>query len=371
MQNIAEYWSHVQRSLFPALAEALPEGLTARHRQLVWVLDILRIEQHVPPPHRSGPGHPVCDRRPLARAFLAKACFNLPTTVALWDRLLVDPVLRRLCGWEKRRDLPSLSTFSRAFAEFAVTGVLDAAHRRAVQDYTAETPIWHLSRDSTAIRARERPAPKPPATTAPENAVPRKRGRPRKGETRPPPPPTRLERQYATPLTETAALLAELPRQCDVGTKKNAQGHAEHWVGYKLHLDTGDTGLPVFAVTTAASLHDSQVAIPMTRETQGRVTVFYALMDAAYDAQPIHAATRELGQVPIIAGNPRRGQALEVEPDRARRYGQRSEAERVNARLKDDFGGRMVRVRGAAKVHAHLMCGVLVLFACVIHSWLT
>jgi hypothetical protein len=35
--------------------------------------------------------------------------------------------------------------------------------------------------------------------------------------------------------------------------------------------------------------------------------------------------------------------------------------ERVNARLKDEFGGRTVCVRGAAKVMAHLMFGVLAL----------
>jgi len=35
--------------------------------------------------------------------------------------------------------------------------------------------------------------------------------------------------------------------------------------------------------------------------------------------------------------------------------------ERVNGRLKDEFGGRSIRVRGAAKVMAHLMFGVLVL----------
>lgn len=39
----------------------------------------------------------------------------------------------------------------------------------------------------------------------------------------------------------------------------------------------------------------------------------------------------------------------------------RTMAERVNARLKDAFGGRFVRVRGAIKVKCHLMFGVLVL----------
>ena len=43
------------------------------------------------------------------------------------------------------------------------------------------------------------------------------------------------------------------------------------------------------------------------------------------------------------------------------RYRQRTTAERVNARLKDEFGGRFVRVRGHAKVTCHLMFGILAL----------
>jgi hypothetical protein len=36
------------------------------------------------------------------------------------------------------------------------------------------------------------------------------------------------------------------------------------------------------------------------------------------------------------------------------RYNERSASERVNARVKDDFGGRNVRVRGHAKVLCHM-----------------
>ena len=39
----------------------------------------------------------------------------------------------------------------------------------------------------------------------------------------------------------------------------------------------------------------------------------------------------------------------------------RTMAERVNARLKDEFGARFVRVRGAIKVKRHLMFGVVAL----------
>src|SRR5205085_8607303 len=151
------------------------------------------------------------DRRALARAFLAKACFDFPTTEALIERLQVDAVLRQLCGWEKRREVPSASTFSRAFAELARTGLLDQVHEALVAKYAGDTLFWHLSRDSTAIVARERVQPNPdkaaaPAADphpepgaepgsdpglAPASAPPakRKRGRPRKDAPPPPPPP--------------------------------------------------------------------------------------------------------------------------------------------------------------------------------------
>ncbi len=59
------------------------------------------------------------NRCAIARAFVAKAVYNMPTTEILMDRLKSDSRLRRLCGWEKVNAIPSQSTFSRAFAEFA------------------------------------------------------------------------------------------------------------------------------------------------------------------------------------------------------------------------------------------------------------
>ena len=56
------------------------------------------------------------------------------------------------------------------------------------------------------------------------------------------------------------AMLDDLPKVCDRGTKKNARGIRETWRGYKLHIDTADCGVPLSAILT--SLHDSQVAIP-------------------------------------------------------------------------------------------------------------
>jgi hypothetical protein len=101
----------------------------------------------------------------------------------------------------------------------------------------------------------------------------------------------------------------------------------------------------------------------MMKRTAERVTSFYYVMDSAYATREIREFSVELGHVPIIDVNRRRGKAEAMETDRVRRYRNRSSAERVNARLKGDCGGRNVRVRGAPKVHAHLMLGILVIFA--------
>ena len=43
------------------------------------------------------------------------------------------------------------------------------------------------------------------------------------------------------------------------------------------------------------------------------------------------------------------------------RYNERSAVERVNGRLKDDFGAQTIRVRGHDKVMCHLMFGIVAL----------
>jgi hypothetical protein len=172
-------------------------------------------------------------------------------------------------------------------------------------------------------------------------------------------------------------MLDDLPKACDVGMKRNSHGHTTTWIGYKLHIDTGDLGLPISVILTSASMHDSQAAIPLATMTAERVNNFYDLMDSAYDSPEIKQHSESLGHVPIIDPNPRRNaelkQTLESEakaqktlhwkPADAVRYNARSSAERSNSRVKDEFGGRTIRVRGHAKVLCHLMFGVLILTA--------
>ncbi len=388
--TLSEYQRKFQEHLFPFLNEAIGP-LEAVHKRLVIVMDMARPEHFVRHWH-GGVGRPTAERAALVRAFMAKAVLGLPTTRMLIERLEIDKTLRRLCGWERRSDVPSESTFSRAFAEFAASELPSKLHEALIEATHKERLAGHIARDATAIEAREKPykapamgVPKPgtplglhlepKAEAKPEAkvAVKRKRGRPKKGEVVPPKPPSRLQKQAAG--MSLLAMLADLPSRCDVGTKRNAKGHQESWIGYKLHIDTADGDIPISCVLTSASVHDSQVAIPLATLTAARVDSCYDLMDAAYDAPEIRHHSRSLGHVPIIDINPRRDVALKKElADEARRqrltghrapeavrYNQRSSAERVNAYLKDNHGGDSVRVRGPEKVMCHLMFGILVI----------
>lgn len=150
---------------------------------------------------------------------------------------------------------------------------------------------------------------------------------------------------------------------CDVATRRNSKGYMEYWAGYKLHADVNDCGLPLSIVLTAASVHDSQVAIPMIKMTSAKVTYLYDLMDPAYDARQIYEVSKSLGHVPIIDKNSRGKDIPPMAPHEEVRYNERTAVERFNSRIKEEFGAKNVMVRGAQKVKLHLMFGVLALFA--------
>lgn len=364
-QTLSSCWSSIQHDLFPWLEERVGP-LGALHQDLVKVLEMARIEAFVPHCHGSA-GRPPAERAALARAFVAKAVFNVTTTKGLIDCVTADKILRRLCGWERADEIPSEATFSRAFGEFAASALPSRVHEALIGQTQKDRLVGHISRDSTAIEARERPV----KVVAPEKPK-YKPGRPRKAESRPEKEARRLERQ---PGMSLEAMLRDLPQHCAVGTKRNAKGHQESWTGYKLHLDVADGGIPISCLLTAASLHDSQVAIPLASMTAARITNLYDLMDSAYDTPEIRDHSRSLGHVPIIDINPRstRGLKEELKAEKRRcqrlghrpaeeiRYNERTTVERVNARIKDEFGGRTVRVRGHAKVMCHLMFGIVAL----------
>lgn len=263
--------------------------------------------------------------------------------------------MRRICGFESVNDIPSEATFSRAFREFANMNLPAITHQALINEYLGDEVIMHISRDSTAIKAREKAVSKPKKEESKPKKK-RKRGRPKKGEEKPK-EPTRLERQQNMTLEE---ILEDLPKDCDWGCKKNSNGKKETWKGYKFHVDWADSGIPISCILTSASPHDSQVALPLAELTSQKVTNFYDLMDAAYDAEIIRADSIKRNHVPIIDSNPRNNEKIEMEPAKKERFKNRSNAERGFGRLKDEFGASKIRVRGNEKIFNHLMFGILV-----------
>ena len=254
-----------QTNLFPYIEQELGH-LSNLQQKFIKVLEVSQIDSHVPYVGIRN-CRPTKSRMALVRAFIAKAVYNMPTTQILIDRLKSDLSLRRLCGYEKLNQVPSQSTFSRAFDEFSTMQIAERAHESIIKEYLSHQLIGHISRDSTAIKAREKSLKKP---TKEQLAV-KKRGRPKKGE------------------------------------------------------------------------------------------------------QRVKEHSKSLGHVPIIDTRPKRGQKTAVENElkakrnvnyktsQMLRYNQRSSVERLNGRLKDEFNGRMVRVKGHAKVMSHLMFGIIAL----------
>ena len=355
MSTLFSIFNTIQYKLFPWLEEEL-DPLTEKEQQFVQVISLIDLSSHMKDYCWSGSGRKPKSRPSLAKAFIAKSVYNLETNEILIEYLKGCKNLRRLCGWERRCKIPSASTFSRSFTEFSNGRLPQKIHEAMVIKHYGEKIAGHVSRDSSAIEVREKPEKKKQHASQPK----RRRGRPRKDEVIVPKPEKRLDLQLTRNLSGN---IDDLPVQCDVGTKLNSKGYKKSWIGYKLHLDCVDGDIPVSAILTSASLHDSQVSIPLAQMTQERIKNLYDLMDSAYDAPQIKAFSRKLGHVPIIDQNPRRGEKVHMDPATKVRFGERSSVERVYSNLKDNFGGSKIRVKGSSKVMTHLMFGVIALTA--------
>jgi len=358
MSILLSVWNTIQNNLFPYFEEVL-EPLSEKEQRFIQVVTLMNPQKHMSNYKWKGNGRKPEDRVSLLKAFIAKTVYNSETTEMLIENLKNSENLRRLCGWEYSFQVPSSSTFSRASEQFSEDQLAEKIHEAMIKEYCGHKLAGHVSRDPTEIDAREKPVRKEKKEH--DDTLPkRKRGRPEKGGVVPPEPLKRLDIQPFRTLEEN---LADLPEKCDVGTKKDSKGHKTSWNGYKLHIDTIDGDIPVSAVLTSASLHDSQVAVPLAQMTAQRIVNLYDLTDSAYDAAPIKDVSTRLGHVPIIEHNPRRGEKREMSPAEKTRYAQRSSAERVNSNLKDNHGGSRIRVKGSAKIMTQLMFGLIVITA--------
>jgi hypothetical protein len=364
--RLSQIWNNIQYALFPFLEEE--QGpLSFQHKRLISILEFIRIESSLVDFHGCV-GRPKKQRAALARSFIAKIVFKLSFTSQLRDYLLSDKQLRRICGWDSVREIPSESTFSRAFEEFAEGRLPEHVHKKLIKESYEGVYAGHVTKDSVPVEAREK------AKKKQRDERPKKNGRPKKGEVREAKEIRRIEKQASGKMT-LEEMINDLPKQCDTGVKRSPKGFTMTWKGYKLHSAVDDQCIPLAVIFSSASMHDSQAAIPLGSKASLVASNFYDLMDAAYDIKEIHDHSRLLGHVPIIAKHKTRSNTQEVDienqarkilgwrPAEAVRYKKRAPAERFNAILKENYGGTTVRYRGYMRVTCHVMFSVLTLTA--------
>lgn len=175
------------------LQDSFEEYLTEQHKAFLAMLRV--IEEHLPAVENAytGRGRKPHETQPIVRAFLAKSFFSIETTEVLLQRLKSDSSMRRICGFSQ---VPSASTFSRRLRLFADRHIMERTLYTMIRKYHEGRLVGHISRDSTAIAAREAPVNKK-KDVKPSKKPKRKRGRPRKEEQRPPKEPTQLQKQLS------------------------------------------------------------------------------------------------------------------------------------------------------------------------------
>ena len=134
--------------------------------------------------------------------------------------------MRRLCGWESQSGIPSESTISRTFGDFAVDEIASSLFKDFVKKVAKGRIVIHRSIDSTEIDARESAATKDEKTAAAELAAIRAQV------------DANTEDCNALALQKERDLdtnLSLLPTLCDWGCKRNSKGKTQCWRGYKLH----------------------------------------------------------------------------------------------------------------------------------------
>ena len=358
-EHFASHWLTIQPLLFDFLEDEIGE-LDEKQMLFVRIAESINLELITLKYHWRGNGRKLSSRLSIFKLFVLKHVYNFPTSKEALSIVRHSSKLRRLCGWESQKDIPSESTISRAFRDFATDEIAQQIFDDFVSKVTDGRIVPHRSIDSTEIDAREKAADKKKKIDKSEDETIRAKVDEHTKDF------NALDLQYNRDIETNLKLL---PKLCDWGCKRNSKGKTQYWRGYKLHLAVADGDFPIAACLTSASVHDSKVAIPLMQLADKVAVSLYDLEDAAYDAKEIRNYSKAHGHVPIIDANPRRGEKPDVRGEHATRlpsaervrFRNRTAVERVNGHLHDAHGGRTVRVRGYSKVFLHLMLGLLVI----------
>ena len=132
--GISKMWNKIlnlESTLFPALKEEFRlEELSHKEQKLIKILDFAQIEKNV---IIASITNTPKDREECARAFIAKSVYNIQTTRDLINRLHSDKILRVLCGWRYKNDIPSESKFSRVFKELSELKIAQKTHQKFIK----------------------------------------------------------------------------------------------------------------------------------------------------------------------------------------------------------------------------------------------
>jgi len=164
-------------------------------------------------------------------------------------------------------------------------------------------------------------------------------------------------------------MLADLPHKCDVGTKKNSKGFKESWIGFKFHLDAADGQIPhkLYFDFSFYAWQSSGATIGCDDKSTNHQSVWSNGCRLWCPYYP-RAQAKSLGHVAIIditlaeyeteRRTNSRSPALwttHFERPEDRRYKERTNVERVYARLKDDVAAGWAGA-GATPKYWHISC---------------
>ncbi|NPV27124.1 MAG: transposase [Firmicutes bacterium] len=203
-------------------------------------------------------------REAILRALLAAPFENISEFTALRDRLVKDIRFRYQCGFELAKRVPSISTFSRIFAQITEKGIAQKLFDDLVEQCRDEGIIVGdtIAIDSTAIDAYEKKQPKSKSQGT-GNAT--------------------------------------------WGAKYDTFMNKITWFGYKVHLavDTASE-LPVALEVTPANINDGDMGPALVEKvasqtSQGKLA--YVLADSGYDQLKNYEAAKAHGAQAIIPLN--------------------------------------------------------------------
>ncbi len=303
-------------------------------------------------------GRPSKDRVAMLRSFIAQKFLKISEMKGLIEILRSDRVLRNICGWHNVKDVPSEATFSRFLSEISNQEIMDKIYETNKNEWLLDKYFFHTSIDATTLAVRGRSGYRPVAKSA---KITHKKGRPKIGETRPAKELSVIEKQR----TMTSEAGFSLVKQgLDFGTKRNSQGFQETNFGVKIHAEVAGNGVPVNIFISAASVHDSQVAIPLMKKNSLIFSRGFHLMDAGYDDKNI----REFTPLSLIDFNHRRNKNKDIvqrkfTEQEALIYNNRGNVERFNSEIKKILNTKYLNASSLAKAKSHVYGAVLLIFA--------